>query len=138
MAVNSFTSASIGSADERRVPVPCVSLTHLLRRALGSRVRGSKTGPKPRVDFFSLDVENTEDDVLATLDFDAIDVALLFVERSNRMCGAVCPKRDAVRARMAAAGYVLNPFTVKKSDVFLRPDLMPPESARRILGSLRP
>ena len=142
MEVSGHTSATIGSANEplvHRVPVPCVSLTRLLRRALGSHAQGgSEMGPKPRVDFFSLDVENTEDDVLATLDFEAIDVALLFVESVNRMCGAVCPKRDAVRARMAAAGYVLNPFEVVSSDVFLRPDLMPPESARRILGSLRP
>lgn len=142
MEVSGHTSATIGSANEPRVyrvPVPCVSLTRLLLRALGSHAEGdSRMGPKPRVDFFSLDVENTEDDVLATLDFEAIDVALLFVESFNRLCEAVCPKRDAVRARMAAAGYVLNPFEVSKSDVFLRPDLMPPESARRILGSLRP
>lgn len=138
MEVSDFTSASIGNGSEpgtTRAPVPCVSLTRLLQNALGAPSRGSKSGPKPRVDFFSLDVENTEDLVLATLDFEAIDVALLFVESDNRMCPRLfCPKRDAVRARMAAAGYVLNPFEVGSSDVFLRPDLMLAESARRLLG----
>ena len=41
--------------------------------------------------------------------------------------------KDGRSARLAQP---MNPFTVKKSDVFLRPDLMRPESARRILGSL--
>ena len=125
-----FTSARTDpepGAPHGAVPVPCVSLTDILLRA---RV--------PRVDFFSLDVENSEDRVLETLDFKKVDVALVFAESYNDKCRRRCPKRDRVREYMAAAGYALNPagINVHYSDVFLREDLMDVAAARRLLRAV--
>ena len=64
-------------------------------------------------------------------------MALVFAESENRLCGRVCPKRDAVRRRMNASGYDLNPFKVPVSDVFLRRDLMNVTDARRVLSVVR-
>ena len=125
-----FTSAKTDpeqGAPGGAVPVPCVSLTEILLKA-GER----------RIDFFSLDVENSEDRVLATLDLKKIDVALVFAEAYNKDCMRRCPKRDRVREYMAAAGYVLNPagVNVHYSDVFLREDLMGAAEARRLLRAV--
>ena len=91
-----------------------------------------------RIDFFSLDVENSEDRVLETLDFKKVDVALVFAESYNDKCRRRCPKRDRVREYMAAAGYALNPggINVHYSDVFLREDLMGAAEARRLLSAV--
>jgi len=125
-----FTNAMMDPTRGPRAEVPCVSLTMILRKALG---------PRPRIDFFSLDVENAEEAVLATLDLKAVDVALIFVEVSNSMCRPPeCPKQARIRALLAAAGYKLNPFTVRASDVFVREDLMPAKRARRLLRAARP
>ena len=125
-----FTSARTDpepGAPHGAVPVPCVSLTGILLKA-GHR----------RVDFFSLDVENSEDRVLETLDFKKVDVALVFAEAYNDKCRRRCPKRDRVREYMAAAGYALNPagINVHYSDVFLREDLMDVAAARRLLRAV--
>ena len=125
-----FTSARTDpepGAPHGAVPVPCVSLTDILVRA-GHR----------RIDFFSLDVENSEDRVLATLDLKKIDVALVFAEAYNKDCMRSCPKRDRLREYMAEAGYALNPrgVNVHYSDVFLREDLMDVAAARRLLGAV--
>ena len=125
-----FTSARTNpepGAPHGAVPVPCVSLTDILLRA-GHR----------RVDFFSLDVEGSEDRVLATLDFKKVDVALVFAEAYNKDCRRRCPKRDRVREYMAEAGYALNPgaINVHYSDVFLRDDLMGAAEARRLLRAV--
>ena len=125
-----FTSARTDpepGAPHGAVPVPCVSLTDILVRA-GHR----------RIDFFSLDVENSEDRVLETLDFKKIDVALVFAESYNDKCRRRCAKRDRVREYMAAAGYALNPggINVHYSDVFLREDLMGAAEARRLLRAV--
>ena len=125
-----FTSARTDpepGAPHGAVPVPCVSLTDILLKA-----------GTPRIDFFSLDVENSEDRVLETLDFTKIDVALVFAEAYNDKCRRRCPKRDRVREYMAAAGYALNPagINVHYSDVFLREDLMGAAEARRLLRAV--
>ena len=125
-----FTSARTDpepGAPHGAVPVPCVSLTDILVRA-GHR----------RIDFFSLDVENSEDRVLATLDLKKVDVALVFAESYNKDCMRNCPKRDRVREYMAEAGYALNPggVNVHYSDVFLREDLMDVAAARRLLRAV--
>jgi len=125
-----FTSARTDpepGAPHGAVPVPCVPLTDILLRA---NIR--------RVDFFSLDVENSEDRVLATLDLKKIDVALVFAEAYNKDCRTRCAKRDRVREYMAAAGYALNPggVNVHYSDVFLREDLMGAAEARRLLRAV--
>ena len=125
-----FTSARTNpepGAPHGAVPVPCVSLTDILLKA-GHR----------RIDFFSLDVENSEDRVLETLDFKKVDVALVFAESYNDKCRRRCAKRDRVREYMAAAGYALNPagVNVHYSDVFLREDLMGAAEARRLLRAV--
>ena len=125
-----FTSARTDpepGAPHGAVPVPCVSLTEILLKAGHSRI-----------DFFSLDVENSEDRVLETLDFKKIDVALVFAESYNDNCRRRCTKRDRVREYMAAAGYALNPagINVHYSDVFLREDLMDVAAARRLLRAV--
>ena len=125
-----FTSARTNpepGAPHGAVPVPCVSLTDILVRA-GHR----------KINFFSLDVENSEDRVLATLDLKKIDVALVFAEAYNKDCRTRCAKRDRVREYMAEAGYALNPagVNVHYSDVFLREDLMDVAAARRLLRAV--
>ena len=125
-----FTSARTNpepGAPHGAVPVPCVSLTDILVRA-GHR----------KINFFSLDVENSEDRVLATLDLKKIDVALVFAEAYNKDCRTRCSKRDRVREYMAEAGYTLNPagVNVHYSDVFLREDLMDVAAARRLLRAV--
>lgn len=118
-------TSSVANPEEGGVAVPCVPLTDILLKA-GHR----------RIDFFSLDVEGLEERVLAALDLKKIDVALVFAESINRQCNVECPKRDAVRQRMAAAGYALNSFKVPNSDVFVREDLMGVAEARRILRAV--
>ena len=125
-----FTSARTNpepGAPHGAVPVPCVSLTDILLKA-----------GTPRIDFFSLDVEGSEDRVLATLDFKRVDVALVFAEAYNKDCRTRCAKRDRVREYMAEAGYALNPggVNVHYSDVFLREDLMDVSAARRLLRAV--
>ena len=85
-----------------------------------------------------MDVENSEDRVLETLDFKKVDVALVFAEAYNKDCMRKCPKRDRVREYMAEAGYALNPggINVHFSDVFLREDLMGAAEARRLLRAV--
>uniref|UniRef100_A0A7S3ZQX4 Methyltransferase FkbM domain-containing protein n=1 Tax=Pelagomonas calceolata TaxID=35677 RepID=A0A7S3ZQX4_9STRA len=124
-----FTSARTDpepGAPHGAVPVPCVSLTDILLKAGHSKI-----------DFFSLDVENSEDRVLATLDLKKVDVALVFAEAYNKDCRTRCAKRDRVREYMAEAGYALNPggINVHFSDVFVREDLMGAAEARRLLFS---
>jgi len=72
------------------------------------------------IDFFSLDVEGAELDVLETIDFNTIKVGVLMVESWNRQCADVCPKRDAVRALMAQRGATLH-HIVDFSDIFTWP-----------------
>lgn len=125
LMINVPYTSSVANPEEGGVAVPCVPLTDILLKA-GHR----------RIDFFLLDVEGSEDRVLATLDLKRIEVTLVFAESINRQCGVTCPKRDAVRERMAAAGYTLNPFKVSNSDVFVREDLIGTAEAQRILRAV--
>jgi hypothetical protein len=87
--------------------VQCIPLTAILD-ALGYH----------HIDFFSLDVEGSEELVLSTLDLAAIPISVLLVEAWNNHCTKVCPKREAVRKRMAARGYELHAGMITKSDLF--------------------
>ena len=110
MEGHSYTSSAITTGDAPKgLDVPCVPLTAILA-SVGMG----------RIDFFSLDVEGSEELVLSTLDFQAIDVPLMLVESENRQCGAVCPKRDRIRARAQMMGYVVDTVTVRKSDMIYR------------------
>jgi len=71
-----------------------------------------------KIDFYSLDVEGAELEVLKTFDFDAVKVGVLMVESRNRYCEDVCPKRDAVRELIKSKGGTLHEGVVQKSDIF--------------------
>jgi FkbM family methyltransferase len=94
------------------VDVPCGSLTPLIRDFLGGRVT-----------FLSLDVEGAEPLVLQHVDFTQVMVDVVMIENRNNFCGQVCPSRDAYRAMMEAAGYLLpkGRQVVPKSDLYVHP-----------------
>lgn len=72
-----------------------------------------------KIDFWSLDVEGAEFEVLKTFDFDSTKVGVLMVESLNRQCGADCPKREAVRELLKSKGATLIKNLTPKSDVFI-------------------
>jgi FkbM family methyltransferase len=113
MMNHKFTSASLVGEEESKTTnfknVTCVPLTGILK-SLGRR----------HVDFFSLDVEGSEDLVLSTVHFERLSLPMLLVESVNRQCQVVCPKRERVRTRMASHGYFLR-RDVSKSDLFWSP-----------------
>ena len=73
------------------------------------------------VDFFSLDVEGAEVDVLKGVDFQKTTFDVIMVESRNRMCEDVCPKREQVRALLDKEGFRLLEGLVPNSDTFLSP-----------------
>lgn len=79
------------------------------------------------IDFFSLDVEGAELLVLETVDFASGPVSfhVVMVESRNRQCGVDCPKRDAVRALMKKAGFLLY-IGVPSSDTFVNATMAQP------------
>ena len=122
IANHAYTSSALLAAGATRggALVACTSMARVLRHA---RVDA--------IDVWSLDVEGSEADVLATVDFDAVRVSVLVVEAWNRECDADCPKRERVRAMLATAGYVrLDEPTVHKSDIFV------PAGSRDVPGRL--
>lgn len=76
----------------QKEPVQCFPLYSLLL-ALGN----------PRVDFFSLDIEGSEIDVLRTVPFDKVDIEMILIEtaRSNS---------TAIDELMIASGYEVTPL----------------------------
>jgi FkbM family methyltransferase len=92
--------------------VACTDLSSVLERMLAG-------SPKVVPDFFSLDVEGAELVVLKTLDLARHRPGLIMAESWNAACRRECPKRDAVRELLAEAGYRLNPFGVRASDIFV-------------------
>lgn len=100
------------TASRHGFTVPCVPLQLILSR-LGMK----------RFDVFSLDVEGSELDVLKTLDLSETSAKLMIIEARNRQCGRICPKRDAVRALLASAGYTqvtgFQTGFLGKNDVFV-------------------
>lgn len=72
-----------------------------------------------KIDFWSLDVEGAELEVLKTFDFDKVQVGVLMVESFNRQCQEHCPKRDAVRDLLQSRGAELIEGFVHNSDVFV-------------------
>ena len=80
------------------------------------------------IDFFSLDVEGAEQLVLETINFASGPVSfhVIMVESENRQCGKDCPKRDAVRALMQKAGFLL--YTgIPRSDTFVNATMAQPK-----------
>lgn len=72
--------------------VRCASLTTVLEEAVG---------PNFHFDFFSLDVEGAEYDVLMSLNFDLFSFGIIFVEADNHNPA----KNDKLRQLLASKGY---------------------------------
>ena len=102
------------------VAVPCGPLGLVLADVFPARDGGG--GGRPTLDFFSLDVEGAEVEVLATVNFTAVRVNVLMVEVENEHCRAYCARRKQVRARMSAEGYRRYEGLVDASDVYVHPE----------------
>eukprot|EP00593_Proboscia_inermis_P014483 CAMPEP_0171325614 /NCGR_PEP_ID=MMETSP0816-20121228/116917_1 /TAXON_ID=420281 /ORGANISM="Proboscia inermis, Strain CCAP1064/1" /LENGTH=299 /DNA_ID=CAMNT_0011824831 /DNA_START=46 /DNA_END=945 /DNA_ORIENTATION=+ len=74
------------------------------------------------VNFFSLDVEGSEANVLATIDFKKIHIDVVMIEVQNNHCKIKCEVRDQVRAKMSKEGYKLYKGLVQKSDIYVHPN----------------
>eukprot|EP00035_Acanthoeca_spectabilis_P022209 m.442574 g.442574 ORF g.442574 m.442574 type:complete len:353 (-) comp18822_c0_seq1:74-1132(-) len=97
--------------------VPCTDLSSVLTNTIGARDGYLKKIP----DLFFLDVEGSELNVLKTLNLETHKIPIIIAEAQNRQCGAVCPKRDAVRALMTKGRYAVKELNtvISHSDVFL-------------------
>ena len=72
------------------------------------------------IDFWSLDVEGSELDVLQTVDFDKVSIDVIIAENTNRLPGKE-KLAEEVRSYLLQKGYlVLKSVGVHKSDIFLR------------------
>mmetsp|Transcript_27274 Transcript_27274/g.41795 ORF Transcript_27274/g.41795 Transcript_27274/m.41795 type:complete len:392 (+) Transcript_27274:242-1417(+) len=78
---------------------------------------------KPRINFFSLDVEGSEMLILDTIDFNRIHIDIIMIEVANAHCRQrdVCQMRDQVRAKMKGLGYHCYEYLVVDSDVCVHP-----------------
>ena len=95
----------------RFTQVPCGSLTPVLLDLF----------PGGRVHFFSLDTEGTEHFILQNIDFSRLVFDVLIAESQNEFCKDECEAREKTRAIMKAAGYILYPKTVPRSDLYVHP-----------------
>lgn len=97
------------------VEVPCGTLTNAILDVF----------PDGNVNFFSLDVEGSEPNVLKTLDFSKVKIDVLIAEGWNNNCprNGECQSRNETRAIMAAAGYKIYPYDfIHKSDLYIHSD----------------
>mmetsp|Transcript_16941 Transcript_16941/g.18978 ORF Transcript_16941/g.18978 Transcript_16941/m.18978 type:complete len:386 (+) Transcript_16941:78-1235(+) len=118
------------------VEVPCGPLSPVLADIFAAEEETDNSQPQrsdgggggvaavlPTVDFFSLDVEGSEDLVLSTIDFHAVRINVLMIEIQNNDCKwEGCPVRQRVRAKMAAEGYQRYEKLVHASDIYVHPD----------------
>ena len=81
------------SVPEGAVIIPCMPLQEILQ-----------TFGITHIDFFSLDVEGAELEVLQTLDFTAFHVSVLVIEQDGGNPG----KDKAVRQLLAAKGFIMD------------------------------
>lgn len=81
-----------------------------------------------KIDFFSLDVEGAEFDVLSTIDFTRVSIHVVIVEADEHNT----TKNTVVRNFMAAHGFSVDTTTVSRSDLFVNkhwPAPLPPHVA---------
>jgi len=95
------------------ISVPCGPLTPVLEGVFGQN---------PHINFFSLDVEGSEDLVLSTIDFDRVKIDVFLIEVMNRNCQDKCELREKVRERMKKNGYIMKRIFVPGSDVYFHPN----------------
>lgn len=111
LADGSVETAFTGHQKQKKVDVPCGSLTKVLLDIF----------PGGHVSFFSLDVEGAEAAVLENVDFDRVFVEVFMVEHWNNFCKEECESRDRFRQIMNDNGYILFDNAVRKSDLFIHP-----------------
>ncbi len=71
------------------------------------------------IDFWSLDVEGAEIDVLKTVDFEKVQIDVIISESVNRLEGTA-ERAEAVRVFLRQKGYlILQSISVENSDTFL-------------------
>ena len=103
------------SANVKHIQVHCAPLSVYLK-SIGMT----------QIDFFSLDVEGSEADVLETID--GISFHVVMVEQHNRMCrvNEPCQKRDRVRRIMADKGFrrIDAETLITASDVFINESIV--------------
>lgn len=103
-------NTNTGLVGQPTIEVPCGSMTPLLLDLLDGHVH-----------FLSLDVENAEPMVLATIDFSKVFIEVLLVESWNTFCQKKCESRDEARSIMSANGYHLFTGKIKSSDLYVHP-----------------
>lgn len=112
-SIDKTTAGIEGSAlrhmGQDHIKVPCGNLTPILLELF----------PEGHVDFFSLDAENAEADVVEKLDLDKVFIEIMMVENNGVICAEECEVRDRVRKRMKEAGYKLYSNVVTESDLFI-------------------
>lgn len=96
---------------QENVQVPCGSLTGILLELYEDG----------HVDLFSLDVENSEADVVEQLDLDKVFIEIIIVENHSDICADDCQVRDRVRKRLKEARYKLYPNVIPESDLYIHP-----------------
>eukprot|EP00522_Entomoneis_paludosa_P005407 CAMPEP_0172474618 /NCGR_PEP_ID=MMETSP1065-20121228/69451_1 /TAXON_ID=265537 /ORGANISM="Amphiprora paludosa, Strain CCMP125" /LENGTH=350 /DNA_ID=CAMNT_0013232805 /DNA_START=85 /DNA_END=1137 /DNA_ORIENTATION=- len=102
--------------------VPCGGLTAPLMEIVKPQyIKG--VGNQTRIQFFSLDVEGMEPNVLQTLDLDKLFVDVFMVESSNSHCRADCESREKARDILKGQyGYILHERTIPRSDLYIHPE----------------
>eukprot|EP00574_Skeletonema_japonicum_P011839 CAMPEP_0201732876 /NCGR_PEP_ID=MMETSP0593-20130828/30052_1 /ASSEMBLY_ACC=CAM_ASM_000672 /TAXON_ID=267983 /ORGANISM="Skeletonema japonicum, Strain CCMP2506" /LENGTH=335 /DNA_ID=CAMNT_0048225923 /DNA_START=24 /DNA_END=1031 /DNA_ORIENTATION=+ len=96
------------------VDVPCGPFTPVLEDIFAFSNK--------RINFFSLDVEGSEDLVLKTIDFSKVMIDVIMIEIQNHFCGAAkCEVREQVRQKMSSEGYLRYEKVIRNSDVYVHP-----------------
>lgn len=104
----------VGARVQRKNIVPCGPLGPVIEDIFAGG---------GHVNFFSLDVEGAELEVLNTIDFKKVQIDVMMIEIENRLCKArkFCEKRDKVRKKMQAEGYTMYKEVIMKSDIYVHP-----------------
>ena len=102
-----FTNA-VANEEGAAMEIHCGPLSHPLRQ-LGIR----------KIDYWSLDVEGSELDVLKTVDWDDVQIDIIMAESENRLAHKQQLAQE-VRNFLQGKGYIImKSVTVPKSDIFL-------------------
>lgn len=97
------------------VDVPCGPFTPVLEDIFAFANK--------RINFFSLDVEGSENHVLETIDFSKVMIDVMMIEVENNQCARTeeCEVRKQVRQKMASEGYHRYEDLIPKSDIYVHP-----------------
>jgi hypothetical protein len=95
------------------IDVPCGSFTPVLEDIFAFANK--------RINFFSLDVEGSENLVLKTIDFSKVMIDVMMIEIQNNHCKGECEVRKQVRQKMASEEYYRYEGLIPKSDIYVHP-----------------